>query len=681
MRRLQLLNEISRVLSSTLDLRALYDTIYQQISRVMDASMFSLSLVRRDGQATYLPYLQEFGQLSLDVPGPSGMSVTRFVIDNGLTLYFHNQAEYERFAEENDLPIITLGDVNLEGCEAIIFAPLSTGSRTIGALSVESPRANAYTQDDVDTLAVIASQAAIAIENARLYQASVAASRRFQTLLRVAQTVNSSLELSAVLEAVLEGIGEVLPYYMASVLLPDYENGNLETVKSAGRATHRRSDPLTVPFGQGVTGQVFATGEALVIPDVLVHPGYVPMDAEVRSEIAVPLSHGDVVIGVLNVERTEENAFTKEDRDLLTLFASQVAVAIQNARLFDAQRRRVLEQQTIQTVVQELTEVHDASYIAGIVDSQLRNLIEFDVCCVYVSSPDGRLAPMTADPELVSKVPVLENDEGIAGHVVQTGTPAIVHDTSEDSRVSKLAPWVQSQNSVIAAPMKHEGDVIGVVLLTKPGRNRFDESTLNLLTIVAAQAAIALDRCRLYEELRVQAVTDELTGLFNRRYLDNRLDAEQSRAARNGHALSVLMLDLDDFKGVNDAYGHHSGDEVLREIARLLRRTVRTEDIVARYGGEEFCIILPEIAVDQAVTVAERIRKQVAETELTVDQGVAAVRASIGISGSRPEDTDTTLVTRADRAMYEAKRMGGDQVCIDPNYSLDPTGSTIFAGS
>jgi diguanylate cyclase (GGDEF)-like protein len=681
MRRLQLLNETSRVLSSTLDLRTLYDTIYQQISRVMDASMFSLTLVSRDGHATYLPYLQEFGQLSLDVPGPAGMSITRFVIDHGLTLYFHNQAEYELFAEDNDLPVITVGDTNLQGCEAIIIAPLSTGSRTIGALSVESPQSNAYSQDDVDTLAVIASQAAIAIENARLYEASVAATQRFQTLLRVAQTVNSSLELPAVLEAVLEGISEVMPYYTASILLPDYEHGDLETVKSAGKAPSAKTRAARVPFGHGVTGCVFETGAAPVIPDVREHNAYVPMASEVRSEIAVPLSHGDVVIGVLNVERTEMNGFTDEDRDLLTLFASQVAIAIQNARLFDAQRRRVLEQQTIQTFVQELTSVHDATSIAGIVDEQLRALVDFDFCCLFVFSPDGRLMPITSNPELTSKVPWLANDEGVAGHVVQTGAPVIVHDTTDDSRVSKRTCCVRKAYSVVAAPLKYEGQVIGVIILSREGRNRFDDTALNLLTIVGGQTAIALDRCRLYEELRVQAVTDELTGLFNRRYLDGRLDAEQSRAARNGHALSVLMMDLDDFKGVNDAYGHDCGDEVLREIARLLRRTVRTEDVVARYGGEEFCIILPEIGIDQAVAAAERIRKSIAETTLPVAQGEASVRASIGVSGLRAGDTETTLVTRADHAMYDAKRMGGNQVRVDPKCALARTGSTIFHDS
>ena len=189
-----------------------------------------------------------------------------------------------------------------------------------------------------------------------------------------------------------------MPYYLASILLPDYDRGYLDTVKAAGRIAEKLRLGARVPFGQGVTGQVFETGTALVVPNVKVHDGYVATAPEVRSEIAVPLKRGDVVIGILNVERSEENGFTTEDLDLLTLFASQVAVAIENARLFESQRRRVLEQQTIQSVVQELTSVHDVGSIAGIVDEQLHTLIGFDQCSLFVLAGDGRLMPMTPSP-------------------------------------------------------------------------------------------------------------------------------------------------------------------------------------------------------------------------------------------------------------------------------------------
>ena len=672
MRRLEMLNEISRVLSSTLDLRSLYDTIYEQISRVMDTSMFFVAVVRSEGAMATLPYVREFGRLSLDVPCPATPSVTNHVFERGQPLLFHTNEQYQIFALENGLPTIVMGDDSRGEGEGKIYVPLNTGSQTIGTLSVQSIRQYAYTEEDLATLSVIASQAAVAIENARLYSDSVLSARRLQTLLHVAQAINGSLDLKSVLDAILTGIGEVVPYCLAAILLPNAADGSLTSAGVAGAMVERKDWEFNVPAGRGVTGHVFSSGMPLLVADVQERADYLG-PPEIRSEVAVPLIRGDNVIGVLDVNRLDPGAFSDNDLSVLTLFASQAAIAIENARLFAAQQSRMIELHTIQSIVQEMTGLHNADSVAKVVDRELRRLVDFDNCHLFSLRSDGKqLHPMMLPPPWMAKDPLpftpQKIGDGLPGWVAQTGKPVIVANSLLDARTSEEMRATGVPRSVIGAPLLHQGAVIGVIALSKQGVNQFDENALRLLEIIAAQAAIALDRCRLYEELRIQAVTDELTGLYNRRYFDTRLLEERSRSIRNHHPLSALMMDVDDFKSVNDTHGHETGDQVLRGLAKLIRNEVRAEDIVARYGGEEFCLLLPEVPVDGAAAVAERLRSLIANA-CFVYCHPDAVHVSVGIAVLEPGDETAEMISRADQAMYEAKRAGGNRVCVSSNGS------------
>jgi diguanylate cyclase (GGDEF)-like protein len=214
-------------------------------------------------------------------------------------------------------------------------------------------------------------------------------------------------------------------------------------------------------------------------------------------------------------------------------------------------------------------------------------------------------------------------------------------------------------------PLAYQGRIRGVITLTKLDRDQFDENALRLLEIVGAQAAIAFDRAQLYDKLRSDAITDPVTRLYNRRYLYERFREEKSRALRNKHSLIALMLDIDKFKQVNDTYGHDAGDAVLEELAKVIRAVVRAEDLVARHGGEEFCVILPEIPLDGAVRVAERLRRIIERHLLPPAAGARHITVSIGVSALRADDQGHEIFSRADLAMYDAKRRGGNAVAVD----------------
>jgi diguanylate cyclase (GGDEF)-like protein len=657
--RLQLLNEIGWVVSSTLDLQMLYETIYEQIGRVMDTTQFFIALYQPERNTCLLAYHREDGILFRNQVLPFGGNVTSSVIADGTALLVNTDEEYGAYAASHGLPQVTVGQ---QDSEAKIWVPLSTGDRTIGALSVQSKEPYAYSPDDLQMLSVIASQAAVAIVNAELYANSQRSVRQMQVLLDVARTISGSLDLGSCLDAILGGIHEVVPYYIATVLMPSAGNTYLDVVGATGPLSDERKRIIKVPFGQGVTGTAFSSGEPVLVGNVRNFPSYIPGHPAVSSELAVPLKRGDQVVGVLDIEREEVDAFTEDDVRTLTLFASQAAIAIENARLFAEEQQRIVELSAIQSIVQKLSSLHEIPAIAGVIETELKQLIDYTACRLYFLDAEHQvLLPVTYVGSEVADFR-LHIGEGLAGWVAETGRSVIVDNTLTDPRV--FLSGGRREESMIGAPLIYEGQVQGVITLTMPGVGKFDSDDLRLLEIITGQAAIVIDRARLYGALVQDAMTDPLTGLYNRRYLVERLREELSRSERHITGLSAIMLDIDKFKDVNDQFGHDAGDSVLVDLAAAVRNIVRTEDIVARYGGEEYCVLVPNITPDEAEAMAERLWECIQSRLLPITAGATGITVCVGVAHVEAGDVGESLLSRADAAMYAGKRQGGNMIHV-----------------
>jgi diguanylate cyclase (GGDEF)-like protein len=207
-----------------------------------------------------------------------------------------------------------------------------------------------------------------------------------------------------------------------------------------------------------------------------------------------------------------------------------------------------------------------------------------------------------------------------------------------------------------------QGELIGVLNLSHPANQSFTEDHLRLLTLIAAQSAAILQRVLMYEEMARLAVTDDLTGLYNRRHFLDRLAEEIRRGERYGLCFSMLFLDIDNFKTINDTWGHALGDRILSELGRVLRRWGRSTDLFARYGGEEFVVLLPMTDAAAAAAAAERLRARVQAHSFPRRKRITA---SLGIASFPAHgETGEALLQKADAALYLAKRLGRNRVAV-----------------
>lgn len=269
----------------------------------------------------------------------------------------------------------------------------------------------------------------------------------------------------------------------------------------------------------------------------------------------------------------------------------------------------------------------------------------------------------------ISDVARIRLGEGIAGGVLETGRALVVENIEKAGMEPAPANRKYKTKSFISYPIRSGGRTIGVLNVTdKTSGEKYDDVDLSLLEIIGPQVALALERAEWQEraeEFQLMSITDPLTGLLNRRYLEERMNEEVNRSKRHDYPMSFLMIDIDDFKSYNDLNGHQAGDQALQITAHCLKVALRSADVACRYGGEEFGVLLPQTPLNEAIVIAERMRQRVAEAIYPHGkaQPRGAVTISIGISTSFKQlDTPERIIAAADRALYNAKRKGKNRI-------------------
>ncbi len=395
-----------------------------------------------------------------------------------------------------------------------------------------------------------------------------------------------------------------------------------------------------------------------------------------RSWIGVPIIIDNKVNAIISLDKVEPNYFTEEHAIILTNFANQAASAIRNAKFFKEATRAANRFMTLYQLSQIISTNIRTADIYPSIHQAVSELMEteFFSIALYDKNEQTITDVYMIDNGQPQQLYTRPLEKGLFSTVLKSGN-SLLFNTFDSDKVKELDAVIigddadpEISQSILVVPLKIGAKSIGVISAQSYKPNMYTNSDRETLELLAANVAIAIENARLFDEVQKMATTDPLTSLYNRRKFEELASKEFERSLRYTRPLCAIMIDLDQFKLVNDQYGHLIGDQVLTSLAKLCKKSLRNIDILARYGGEEFIIIMPETTAKEALKSAERMRQDFGQNKLETVHGPISITISLGLADlTKTCDSLETLIDRADQAMYESKRTGRNKSTIWTN--------------
>ncbi|MEA2515989.1 MAG: hypothetical protein QOJ59_5478 [Thermomicrobiales bacterium] len=536
------------------------------------------------------------------------------------------------------------------------------------------------------------------IRSTRLLAESSRHAAEQAALFRIGQAAISSLDLVTVLQDIAQA---TLGLVGADCCAIDLWHREMDQAELVAEATVPGWPPAERPGVQ--VPLVARTAERLVLEhatpllvvptDPRVGPDELTLmtTCGVEQLLIVPLVVGETCLGAIRFASREARAFGDSALRLGQEITAQTALAIQNARLLDAAKRYAEEQSTLLRLSQAVISNHDLFDVLGQIAQAALGLDGVDGCRIALWREEVDATELAADATVDDWSSLYRPGERLPLADWPSYRDAMLHgrirafhasdpDIHARERANLLADGIHSAKVI---PIMIGEESQGFLALHARKRRRFGEGALRFARELAAQAAAAIDRARLFEALQRRAETDGLTGLLNHRAAQEALDHELTVARAARATLSVVLVDLDDFKLFNDTHGHLLGDRVLSEVAAALRGCVRPGDLAARYGGDEFLLILPGATAGTAATIGKRLLQRISGTTVVAGGMDLPIRCSVG-AATYPHDgrTRQDLIGRADSAMYAAKDLGGGSIGAvgQGTRTLEPTAFGALSG-
>jgi len=476
-----------------------------------------------------------------------------------------------------------------------LAAPLSHGGRVIGTLTALTQERRAWTSGDVAFLSTLATHASIALANADLFEQTVARAAQLEVLQTASARLSRATSVDEIGRTIVEETHGIIDYHNARVYLVEAPD-QVVPIAFEGRVGAYEDvdyDLLRCRLGEGFTGWVALHGEPILVNDANRDPRGATIsgtDDIDESMLVVPMRYDGITIGVITLSKLGLDGFNTDDLRLLTILADRAATAVGLARLLTRTRDLAGELRGLLDMSAELSGSLDPRQVANLMAGHLARAMNVDECAIsYWVRSTGRVDSLGYYPALL--IEQMEPFYDVSAYpetlrVLERQETVIIDADDEHADAAEVALMRQDGNRVLAMlPLVAKGQSIGLVELFSKAPITFDAERLALARTMANEAAMALENARLYEQARNLADRDPLTGFYNHRYLHERLGEEVIRSARGRRPMSVLMLDLDDFKLVNDTFGHLFGDRVLTWTAELIRSTLwrrRVRDHPAR---------------------------------------------------------------------------------------------------
>lgn len=719
---LLMVNTISMAAASQLDLTSLVSMVGQQLEQSFNARSVLIALHNQNAEEVEIPYWTIDKKRVTPPIIKYGEGLVSHVLKTGQPLLIESNFKHlglelgykPVLAKQYGYPKTWLG------------VPIVTGQKAIGVISLQNYEIEyAFNDDDVRLLTTIAASISIAVENAHLFLAaqqeieerikaeneSRQRADRLLVLYEVGHDITAGLELEKVLNALMQKCKQIAQVEVFTVGLYDAENSQVKFIKFNDNGAERPQFTLPVSPQENFTGQVIERKKPIYIPDCDTEEARKQYKWQhstherARSYLGIPLLMADKVTGILSIQSYQPEVFSPEQIQALEIIASQAAIAIENARLYNETRQRAEEMALLYEIGLELSADLNMSQVLRNLLDKCRQLLPMDsfYVAIYEQATHAIYYPLFFDQGEFKNVAArdIRVTPGLTGEVILGRKTIYLADTAEPQTQEAyqiIHVGGTPTRSFVGVPMIVRGNVVGVVSMQSQQPNRYNPEQIRLLETIATQAAIAVENSRLYEdarreiterrqaqenlqqsneelqvqltrveslqsELREQAVRDPLTGLHNRRFLDEVFRQHLIRVRRNTSSLAVMMLDIDHFKTFNDTYGHKAGDQMLIMLGHLLRQYTRQSDVACRYGGEEFVILLLDAPLDIATRRAEEIRLSFEASSIEFEGTRLQTTISIGLvvypeHGNSPEE----LLIQADQAMYAAKSNGRNQV-------------------
>ncbi|UCF87705.1 MAG: diguanylate cyclase [Nitrospiraceae bacterium] len=379
------------------------------------------------------------------------------------------------------------------------------------------------------------------------------------------------------------------------------------------------------------------------------------------SSLCMPVIDEEIPLGVLILFSNRESAYDEHQKEVTAEFVSQIKQILKRARIYVEIERFTRGFKALHEASRTLSSYLAVEKIAeGFVDL-VSDMVSSSAIGFFITDK-GQLriiARKGFEPEKDAFYP-----RGTYFNFI-VKNKQLLHLSQLDKKKDVYPFKINETKTFLGIPIIPEEEVIGVLAITSKEYDAISSFHVHLLTTIADQAAMSINNAQLHRQVEMLAITDGLTGLFNHKHFQERLNQEFQRIQRIPQPLSLLLIDIDFFKKINDTYGHPAGDMVLKKLAQILKKTLRGIDIIARYGGEEFAAVLMGTDRGGAKKMAERLRSKVMEIPFQTDEGEIKITLSIGVA-THPHDAEAKdeIISRADQALYHAKESGRNQVCL-----------------